>query len=264
MMLRMLPLRTPRSLRQFVEEFKSQEAEELTHRRKILSRPAIYLFLTSILGLASQTAVLFYPSFQLQMAYPVASWVAACLLIVIQRPVTTPIALLLLYGSLFISQLVVLAHSLSTIRHIGLPLILVLLAALGDVAIIVNMPMRDPSLPSEEISPAFGPPTAKLRSPEDMFTLWQFMTVSWMAPLMAIGRARRLEYDDVWNLAYQFQHKYLHDGFRQLRGTLFKRLLDANGIDLVIITGLSLIELVSSMLYKIFLHYKNRPLIYYC
>ena len=223
---------------------------ELIPHQRMLSRPSIYLFLLSILGLASQIAVMFYPSLNWQMAYPVASWAAACLLVVIQRPMSAPIPLLLLYTSLLISQLVVSVHSFSELRHLDLPSVLILLAALGEIVIIINMPMRDPSLPSDQISPPFGPPTAKLRSPEDIFTPWQFMTVSWMEPLIALGKTRQLEYEDVWALPYQFQHRYLHDGFKQLRGTVMGRLIMANGIDLVIMSGLTLIEVASGMLYK--------------
>jgi hypothetical protein len=128
-----------------------------------------------------------------------------------------------------------------------LPYILALISALIAIGVILVMPLRHPHLPKDQISPAFGPPTSELRSPEDDLTAWQFMTVSWMAPLMSIGNKRQLNDEDVWQLGYEFQHRMLHDTFRELNGSVLGRLFRANGLDLVIISGLSMFELVASM-----------------
>ncbi|KAK6401580.1 hypothetical protein LTR95_019171, partial [Oleoguttula sp. CCFEE 5521] len=77
-------------------------------------------------------------------------------------------------------------------------------------------------------------------------TLWQFMSVSWMTPLISTGSKRQLEDADVWQLGFEFQHRRLHDQFRRLRGTVMQRLLQANGIDLVIITLLGIFETTAS------------------
>lgn len=101
-------------------------------------------------------------------------------------------------------------------------------------------------MPSEKISPAFAPPTSSLRSPEDNLTVWQYMSVSWMAPLIKRGIEKQLNDDDVWSLAYQFQHRLLHDQFRELKGSVLSRLIQANALDLGIISILSIIELFAS------------------
>lgn len=106
--------------------------------------------------------------------------------------------------------------------------------------------MRDPALPYREISPVFEKPTHNLRTPEDSLTLWQFMTITWMTPLIALGSQRQLDGDDVWSLGYEFQHTRLHENFRRLRGSVIKRLFYANGIDLVLTSVLEVIELVAS------------------
>lgn len=108
------------------------------------------------------------------------------------------------------------------------------------------MPLRDLLLPNEKVSPAFGPPTFDLRSPEDNLTLWQFMSTSWMGPLIALGNSRQLHDEDVWALGYEFQHRGLLDRFRELQGSVLRRLMVANGLDLIIITVLSIIELFAS------------------
>ena len=73
------------------------------------------------------------------------------------------------------------------------------------------------------------------------------MTVSWMTPLISLGSARQLNDGDVWSLPFEFQHSILHDSFRELEGSVVRRLISANGLDLVIISFLAILELLASM-----------------
>jgi ABC-type multidrug transport system fused ATPase/permease subunit len=156
-------------------------------------------------------------------------------------------SLLLLYTSNLISQVVILIEEQPASRSRLALAILQLLMGFGSVIIILRMPMRNPALPKELISATFAPPTSKLRSPEDNLTLWQFMTVSWMKPLISVGKARQLNNEDVWELSYEFQHSLLHERFRELRGSVIRRLLEANVIDLVLLTVLGIVDLLASM-----------------
>lgn len=79
--------------------------------------------------------------------------------------------------------------------------------------------------------------------------LWQFMTVSWMSPLITLGSSRQLNDEDVWSLSFEFQHKTLHEKFRELKGSVVRRLLTANGIDLIIISSLAVVSSLASMEY---------------
>ena len=108
------------------------------------------------------------------------------------------------------------------------------------------MPLRDPELTKDGICPPFEPPTSQLRSPEDDLTLWQFMSVSWMTPLISLGSTRQLNDEDVWSLAFEFQHSILHESFRALRGSVVRRLVVANGLDLVIISSFAVLESLAS------------------
>jgi len=120
------------------------------------------------------------------------------------------------------------------------------MAALSGLLIMLNMPLRDPSLPDNEISRPFTPPTVDLRSPEDALTPWQYMTVSWMGPLVRKAATSRLEEADVWSLAYEFKHDRLHAVFKALQGSVTTRVLRANGIDIVGTTTLALVGLALS------------------
>lgn len=127
--------------------------------------------------------------------------------------------------------------------------ILQLVMALGAVVLVLFMPLRDTELLNDEISPVFASPSFELRSPEDNLTLLQFLTVSWMSPLISLGRNRQLNDEDVWALGYEFQHRRLHENFRELRGSVMKRLLVANGIDLILLALLGIVDLLASMYY---------------
>ncbi|KAL9596693.1 MAG: hypothetical protein Q9179_004531 [Wetmoreana sp. 5 TL-2023] len=119
--------------------------------------------------------------------------------------------------------------------------------SLISTVLILCMPLRDPNLPDDDISRPFEKPNHLLRSPEDKLTLWQFMSVSWMSPLISVGYTRQLNDDDVWNLSFEFQHGMLHQKFRELAGSVVRRLLSANGLDLVILSCLGIVEALSSM-----------------
>ena len=166
---------------------------------------------------------------------------------IIERPTTTPFGLLFIVLGVLVAQLALLVDARSALHAQDIPATLEMLTGLSAVAIILCMPLRDPDLPKDQICPPFGQPTSQLRSPEDSLTLWQFMTVSWMTPLISLGSARQLNNEDVWSLPFEFQHSILHDSFRELKGSVVRRLIAANGLDLVIISFLAILELLASM-----------------
>jgi hypothetical protein len=248
-LVKLLPkrMRSPEWSRAFVEEPKGELDELLSSEKKSFTSLTVVLFIVSVVCFALQMLTVFLPTFRIEMVFPAASWAIGSLIIAICRPITAPLALLALYTSIFITQAITFVDGQSGLNVKDLPSILTLISALVAVGVILVMPLRHPYLPKNQISPAFGPPTSELRSPEDDLTVWQFMTVSWMAPLMSIGNKRQLNDEDVWQLGYEFQHRMLHDTFRELKGSVLGRLFKANGLDLVIISGLSMFELVASM-----------------
>lgn len=62
--------------------------------------------------------------------------------------------------------------------------------------------------------------------------------------MLRIGKKRQLSEEDVWLLGYAFQHTRLHQLFRKLRGSVVRRLLRANGIDIFIICSSSMADTV--------------------
>lgn len=118
-------------------------------------------------------------------------------------------------------------------------------AALGGCVTILMMPFRRPSLPIFDISAVGQSPSSECRSPEDNLRLWQFLTVSWMSPLISIGRKRQLHEPDVWSLPFEFQHRQLQEKFRRIRGSVLARVLKANGLDVLIISAIATVQMFS-------------------
>ncbi|CAG8949745.1 hypothetical protein HYFRA_00004066 [Hymenoscyphus fraxineus] len=241
-----IPSIRPKWLSTFIKETVEQDDDLPRKAKKHFTVLSGLLFIVSVVGMFMQLPTIFYPDLRLEMIFPAVSWATSCILIAVLRPATTPKALLVLYTSILISQFTVLINGFPGIGDHDAPTIMVLLCASTAVLLILQMPLRDPHLPRFMISPAFGPATSGLRTPEDNLTLWQFMSVSWMKPLIKLGNDRQLNDEDVWDLGYQFQHRTLHDRFRELQGSVLRRLIEANGLDLFIISALGILELVAN------------------
>lgn len=120
------------------------------------------------------------------------------------------------------------------------------MAAFLAIIVVLNMPLRDPVLPKKDISAVSDAPTIQLRTPEDNLTPWQYMTVSWMEPLIKKGVTRQMEDEDIWDLGWEFKHARLHDAFRKLQGSVTMRVFVANGMDLVRTTLLNVVRMCAS------------------
>ncbi|KAL2164779.1 hypothetical protein VTH06DRAFT_74 [Thermothelomyces fergusii] len=206
---------------------------------------AALLFLNLAAGLLSIIGALARPENAHLSLIPVVPSIISVILLAVERPRTTPGAVFIIDGVLLVTVMAILAlmpgafpavwlRNLAWISGAGLPL--------ASIVVMLNMPLRDPLLDSTGIGKPFAEPTAAARSPEDIITLWQWMTVSWMGPLIKIGYKRQLEEEDVWSLPYEYQHSRLHILFRELSGTVLTRLLKANGQDLIITTSLGILQ----------------------
>ncbi|KAK1755846.1 putative ATP-dependent permease [Echria macrotheca] len=193
--------------------------------------------------LAGITAIL-WPEYSLLSLIPVIPCLISAILVLVERPRTLPVAVLLINSVVCLVQTAVAAAAPGMVSSMPkLALACSTLPVLPSLVILLNMPLRDPLLDSTDIGVPFTEPSSRVRSPEDIITLWQWMTVSWMEPLMQVGNMRQLNDRDVWCLPYEFQHSRLHERFRELRGSVFVRILKANGLDLLITTCLGLLDM---------------------
>ncbi|KAM7183031.1 ATPase-like protein [Naviculisporaceae sp. PSN 640] len=182
---------------------------------------------------------------------PVVPSLVSALIIVLDRPRTLPGAVLTINMALLLTELAIFTVVPGTLGGGGWPAVYALVGGLAlpmsSLVVLLNMPMRDPLLNSDDIGKPFATPSYNVRSPEDIITLWQWLTVSWMAPLMSIGYKRQLHDQDVWKLAYEFQHDRLHNLFRHVTGSVLVRLFKANGFDLIIATSADIMVTLSNL-----------------
>ncbi|KAI1300289.1 ABC transporter [Xylaria venustula] len=207
----------------------------------------VSLLVLSTLGLILTSLAVILRSFDYSRLFDIAPWAAGLFITIVDRPKRTPKTLLALYATSSVCSLIALgtelneSHQVHILRAVALGIELLLLL------IILLMPMRDPALDNTGIAGTADPPTSQLRSPEDNLNLLQFMTVSWLSPLISKGYQRQLNDEDVWFLPYEFQHKQLHILFRELSGPVWVRLALANGLDLFIISALGIVEAAANL-----------------
>lgn len=173
-------------------------------------------------------------------AQGVAVLIACC-----TRPRTSPTTLNMLYCGLWICQGTLLLNEQTFHERTSVLALLSAMAAFTNTVICLIMPMRDQGLGTDNIGQASKLPDGSLRSPEDNLNLLQFFSVSWMSSLISVGSKRQLNDEDVWQLSWEFQHRRLHENFRELRGSVVRRLLKANWIDLTLTTLFALLKMMA-------------------
>ncbi|KAI6093911.1 canalicular multispecific organic anion transporter 1 [Hypoxylon rubiginosum] len=205
------------------------------------------LLALSAIGLMLAIVAAISPPFNIVRILELAPWISALLITAVDRPRKTPKTLLTLFTVMAACGIVSLAAWFGETKRVNIIHVGAVGIALASLLVILSMPLRDPVLDPTGIADPYYPPSFELRSPEDNLSLWQFMTVSWMSPLISYGYKNRLNNEDVWFLPYDFQHERLHVLFRDLKGSIIKRLVLANGLDLIIITFLGLIETAANL-----------------
>ena len=204
---------------------------------------AIALFSLSIPALVAQVVKLKFLELRLHGVLLLLSCTVASLFILLSRPRSCPTSLLAFYVSVLVVEGSSIHAWIFPPGVEGITHQVAASAAVASIAVILAMPMRLASLHSDYISRVGTTPNSTERSPEDNLRLWQFLCISWVNPLITLGKKRQLQEDDVWLLGFEFQHRRLHEAFRQLRGSVLNRLIQANGIDCCILVLTSFVQL---------------------
>jgi hypothetical protein len=230
-----------------VEEYPAPSKEEARTRNSISLAWTFAFSVLSALAVAAQGVKFRFPELRLHALFLLLSWTAVLIFVLLKRPNSCPTSLLAYYISVLVIEG-------SSINNWAFPPGLEnathqvsVVSAFVSILVILMMPMRPASLSTESISKAGTIPSDTERSPEDNLRLWQWLSVSWIAPLITVGNKQQVEETDVWLLGYQFQHRRLHEAFRVLRGTVTRRLLQANGIDVSILCFTAFIQLFCGM-----------------
>ncbi|EFQ91944.1 hypothetical protein PTT_11049 [Pyrenophora teres f. teres 0-1] len=252
------PLRITRSYwpewtKPFSQEKHEKHAEIEEFPTPKSSTATFGLLAIAAIGLTSQVLNVFFPLREPMAIYPAIAWAITASIILVERPRKALLPLLSLFTALLLERLVSLSHKQTPFMVKDIPWVIAPVAATFGIIMVLNMPLRDPVLPNKDISPVFGTPTIQLRTPEDNLTPWQYMTVSWMEPLIKKGVTRHMEDEDIWDLGWEFKHARLHEAFRKLQGSVTRRVFVANGMDLVRTTVLNAIRLCATLLTPVLL-----------
>ncbi|KAF2430015.1 ABC transporter [Tothia fuscella] len=207
------------------------------------SKWTMALLLFSSIAIIVLALRLVYNPRELSTIILVAAWSISTLVICVDRPNCCPTSMLAFYLPATIVHCLITITDDVSIRSVSIVThTIALFASLCIVIVVFLMPFREPHLPSVDIAKVGAIPSHELRSPEDNLKLWQWLSVSWLEPLLTVGKTGKMSEEDVWSLGYVFQHKRLHEAFRQLRGSVVRRTLRANGIDVLILSLLAVVD----------------------
>ncbi|KAJ5549504.1 hypothetical protein N7513_006738 [Penicillium frequentans] len=234
---------SPQWTRPFISEWDGQPDIPSEGPKRSLQW-TVTLLAFSAIGLSGEIVQCFPPKVDLPSVVLVASWAAICVLIAAKRPRSCSIWMLAYFILTFVVEIILAAHNDARPTVKVIACYISAIAALAASSTILLMPFREDLSPGSGISAVGEAPSSMLRSPEDNLRLWQFLTVSWMAPLISLGRKRQLNEPDVWFLGFEFQHKRLHEKFRRMRGSVLARVLKANSLDVLIISAVATVQLV--------------------
>jgi hypothetical protein len=185
-----------------------------------------------------------FQGFQLSALFLLLSWSLVAVVVSLTRPRACPVSLVAVYSSTFVAEAAVLQTcSFPPPVQEGLAqggAILIIIS----IALLMAMPMHIAAPRSTPISVVGTVPSDVERSPEDRLRLYQFLIVSWVSPLLAVGKKRQLQKEDVWELPYVFQTARLAQRFRDVKGHVLVRLFKSNGLDCIILVAFAFIQLV--------------------
>ncbi|EKM76533.1 hypothetical protein AGABI1DRAFT_122491 [Agaricus bisporus var. burnettii JB137-S8] len=166
------------------------------------------------------------------------AWLYTVIRPVARPTLTPPFDVLAIYISLFFGTTMEFAGYIydHNVYDIPLPSGLVLagfgislLAIMAVLGVVFGMPLAIPSdgIKKEDIG--------RTETREDYATLMEWVTFSWIYPLVRKGRNATLDEKDVWNLSPSLQSRPVFLKFSQMqRPTLLRRLWAANSLDLIL------------------------------
>jgi hypothetical protein len=240
----------PRWARPFIKEEPLSKFEELEFKERQPSRwwPTTLAVLAVLVVSVQVFEVIKIRETRVHGIFLLISWAQAALFIAVSCPRYCPWWLLLFYFPSIALDLFMIQSYRNLQSSLVFTRYVTISAAVVCIAIVLLMPFRPISPGSGTISVAGTTPTDTERSPEDGLRLWQFLTTSWIEPVLKIGKVRQLEKEDVWKLGYAFQNGRIAAAFRQVQSsTMLRRLLKANAVDCCILIPLTLIILFCGM-----------------
>jgi ABC-type multidrug transport system fused ATPase/permease subunit len=236
------------------EELSNDQDGDLINRNYPSLLWSIALGVLAILGCAMQVALAVEASrLRPSVTLSLLSWILLLLFITLKRPRYCPWSLLLFYLSALVTEAAKPnSWPSTTLNTLGVTTYGTIFSAIISIVIVLCMQLRPVAYPSEIIRTYGSAPSSKERSPEDSLRLWQFLTFSWAWPLLAIGKERPIDPQDVWARVYELRNEYVAKTRSSLGDLpLVRKVLKENAVDSGIVVMLSLVSLSCGKNYAI-------------
>jgi hypothetical protein len=179
-------------------------------------------------------------------ALQLVSWTVVSLVLAFMRPRSCPAGLLAFYIPSIIIEAAEIHHDTFLSPRNGGHQLAILLSIISAL-ILLAMPMHVESKDCSPIAKVGAAPSSANRTPEDALSLYQFLTISWVKPLLDVGNTRQLQYEDLWRLPYSLQSHLLADTFRNVTGqSIIWRLMWANMMDYFVLALTALVDVLCS------------------
>jgi hypothetical protein len=240
------PLRLGWNLLPPSEELSNDEEGDPAKRDHPSLLWSINLGVLAVLGCAMQITLAVKASrLHPPVVLDLLSWTLLLLLIAFKRPRYCPRSLLLFYLTAFATEAAKPnSWSSTTLNTLGITTYGTMISTVISVVTVLSMQLRPVTDLSELVKTYGVARSSKERNPEDSLRLWQFLTFSWVWPLLAIGKERQINQQDVWARAYELRNGYV----AKTRSTLgylpiVRKLLKENAVDSSLLVLLSLVSL---------------------
>jgi hypothetical protein len=160
------------------------------------------------------------------------------------RPLRCPISLSAYYSGVILYDFAILTGLDSPSNFLSVLYLTSFSCSILGIAVLLLMPVNPFSCDIQNIGKYGATASSEFRSPEDYISLSHWLSVSWLSPLLSVGKMRLINESDVWTLPLSFQHGPLLEGMKVLRGSLLRRLIRANAIDIVLLLVMSLVDML--------------------
>ncbi|KAF5368585.1 hypothetical protein D9758_002189 [Tetrapyrgos nigripes] len=164
------------------------------------------------------------------------TWGYASVRIIVKRP-STPPYLLILFSCIHLTF--ALLDIFLPFKRTSIPLdIAVIVAASVFIWVAGTLPLQS-TPPGASIASAKDIPSVNQTSPEDGVNLWQWLTFSFIEPILSLAQTKTLNDEDVWSLPPFFAHKNIFKKCLDYRArypkhSLLRFLLVSNSLDLTL------------------------------
>jgi ABC-type multidrug transport system fused ATPase/permease subunit len=224
------------------------------HRRRLYLWPVILVSFGSTALAFHVAKLLLIKALLLYDIFLLASWLLLLLTVGFNRPVSAPSSLLGFYVFEIVAELSRVIPWTNQPAFSVIFQILIAACSLMSIITILCMPIQLPSSTPGRINDRGSEHYAK-ETPEDNIRLFRYFAVSWVWPLLVVGKQRQLQKEDIWTIQSEIRTSRLAAVFASLQqSTVFRKLLHANAIDCCILSVIACIQLILEFSSPILLH----------